>query len=264
MLEIGRVVDPRRQYRHGRALDVARRQCGQHFVQLGRIVVNRQRRIGLEKLGEHALGDQTVLQHVGDPRGNAQVVFQHVHGAVGIAHQVRATDMRPHPERGVDPHALRPEVLRFGQHLGGKNPVPDDLLLVIQVVDEQVQRLHTLLQTGLNAVPLLLLDNARHDIERPVAIDHAVVFAVHRERDAHLLDREIRRVLARRQLTVVHLAEQADDLFRQWSGAVLSGHHLVEKWTRVVFFELYWHVVFSAGNQRQSLRPRPEFRRSRV
>ena len=21
-------------------------------------------------------------------------------------------------------------------------------------------------------------------------------------------------------------------------------HHLVEKWTRVVFFELYWHVVF--------------------
>ena len=84
-------------------------------------------------------------------------------------------------------NALRAEIHRFGKNLCGENPVLDDLLIVIKVIDKHVQRLNPLLQTGFGLLPFSQRDDPRDDIEGPSAVDH-VAFGVDGKSDAHQLD----------------------------------------------------------------------------
>ena len=69
----------------------------------------------------------------------------------------------------------------------GTMPSLIDLALVIQVVDEEIQRRQPLHQAGGDAVPFLRGDDPRNDVEGPGAVD-VLAFAVDREGDAHLDD----------------------------------------------------------------------------
>src|SRR6185503_12629152 len=85
--------------------------------------------------------------------------------AVGVAHQIAAGDVAPHALRRIDADALR-AIERRGTHdLLGDDTVLDDLLAVVDVVDELVERVDALLQPALDPVPLLRRDDARHEIE---------------------------------------------------------------------------------------------------
>jgi hypothetical protein len=140
--------------------------------------------------------------------------------------------VRPDAVPGIDAHALRPEVDRLSQHLGGKHAVLDDLLLVVKIVNEQVERLHPLLQARFGAIPFVLGDDARHDVERPGAVD-AAAFGVDGEGDAHHQNGEFGGGLA----LVQFLIAQGGQVFAQaraagrgpGSGVLLpvNGHQVV-------------------------------------
>ena len=106
-----------------------------------------------EHLGERPLADRPVLQHVAHARRDPQVVLEHVHRAVGVAHEVGAGDVRPDAEAGVDAPALGPEVGRVVEQVAREHPVGDDLLVVVEVVDEAVERDEPLHETALDAAP---------------------------------------------------------------------------------------------------------------
>ena len=107
-----------------------------------------------EHLRKRALHQVAVLQHVGDAGGHAQIVFQHVDLAVAVAHQVGAGDVAPDAARRIDAHALRTVERGRADDLLGNDLVLQDLLIVIDVVDELVERVDALLEAALDPLPL--------------------------------------------------------------------------------------------------------------
>ena len=66
---------------------------------------NRRRdaRAAFKDPGESALHQVAVLQHIGDPGGHAQIVFEDVDLAVAIAHQIGSGDVAPDSQGGLMP-----------------------------------------------------------------------------------------------------------------------------------------------------------------
>ncbi len=94
------------------------------------------------------------------------------------------------PNFGMNAAALRPEVGRVGEQLGGEHAVGDDLLFVVDVVDEAVEGDEPLHESALHERPLVAGDHPGDDVERPGAIDVLAV-GVHGERDAHRQDLDL-------------------------------------------------------------------------
>ena len=136
--------------------------------QLLGIVLDRQDRQPVEDLRKRPLHHLAVFQHVRDARRAAQVVFEHVELAVAVAHQVGARDVAPDAARRLQPRARLAESTCPSEiSSSGTTPSRTILLLVVDVVDEQVQRRDALLQPALDAVPFVELDDPRDDVERP-------------------------------------------------------------------------------------------------
>jgi len=114
---------------------------------------------------------------------------------IGGADDVDAGDVRVHVARHVHAHHLGP-VLCVVQHLlGGHDAGLQDLLPVVDVVDEPVQRRHALAQASLHVAPLLARDHARDQVERDQALGAGAVLvlgAVDREGDADAAEDEFR------------------------------------------------------------------------
>jgi hypothetical protein len=161
-----------------------------------------------EQVGEGPLGHQAVLQQVADPGRHPQVVLQHVDRAGGVAHQVAAAHVRPHPELGAHAPALGAEVGRAGQQLGREHAVGHDVLVVVHVVDELVEGRQPLDEAGLDAAPLGGVDDPGDDVEGPGPVDAPAV-RVDGEGHAHGQDVQVGVVLA--GLELGH-AERVDEL----------------------------------------------------
>ena len=112
--------------------------------------------------------------------------------------------MRPDAEWRADAHALRPEIRGVLEHRGRKHAVLDAALIVIEIVDEEVQRPHPLHQAPFDLVPLAFANDPGDEIQRPAAIDGALFLGIHRESDAHFLDRELKGPAAGLQLLLAH------------------------------------------------------------
>ena len=206
MLVVGRVVDAGGQDDDAGIVAGPGRERGEHVVQLRGVVVDRLNLAGGEQVRHDAFGDVAVFQHVGNTGWNPQVVFQHVEGAVVVAHQIRAADMCPDVVWCGNADALRTEVDRLGQHLAGHDAVLDDLLVVVKVVDKHVERLHPLLEPGVGLLPFGQRDDARHTIEGPGPVDH-VAFGIDSKGNAHQLDGDFGRRLVLAQLTGVEVGK---------------------------------------------------------
>src|ERR1035437_9513154 len=108
----------------------------------------------------------------------------------------------------------------FAVGFGGENDltrhdaVVEDLLLVVKVIDEQVQRVNALLETLFQPAPLDRRDNARHNVEREDLL-HARLLAVHIEGDPHLHQRALggrlspHKLPLRKRLNAVHQVARA-------------------------------------------------------
>ena len=197
MLEVGRVVHARSEHHHGGVVDVARRHLAQVVQQQVGVVRHRGHARAAEHLGHQPHRHLAVLQHVRHARGHAQVVLQHVELAGVGAHDVDArhvaVDVLGHG------HVLHlGAVLGVEEHLLGRHDArAHDVVVVVDVVDEHVQRAHALLQPLVQPPPLGRGDDARDQVERDQALG-AVGVARHREGDADAAEVQIRLQAARR------------------------------------------------------------------
>ena len=189
MLEEGGVVHPGRQENDGRILR-ARRYRPEHLEEILWIALDRPDLVVHEELRPDALEDPAVLDDVGHAGGHPEVVLEDVPGPLPVAHEVTADDVRVHAERDVDA-AEFPAVPAGREHEVARNETgAKDLLVVIEVVQEQVECPHALLQPALDASPLVREHDARDEVERHRLLGTAGVL-VHRERDPLGLEREL-------------------------------------------------------------------------
>ena len=205
VLEVGAVVDAGGEHDDGGlAVEAGRRDAFQRQAQVVRIVLHRAHAVAGEQLGEHVHHRLPVLQHVGDARGRARVVLEHEELVLGGAHEVDADDVRIDAARRLHAHHLRHEGRVLDDQVLGHAAGPDDLLAMIDVVHEGVERAHALLDAGGEAAPLGGAQDARDDVEGDEALGGGIV-AVDGEGDAGA---------AEQRLGVVALALEVVDLLR--------------------------------------------------
>ncbi len=207
VLEVRRVVDARGEHDDLRVAPAGRGERHQQLVQLVGVRVDRSDQVPFEQLGERPLRDDPVLEHVAHTRRHAQVVLEHVELAVAGAHEIRAGDVRPHPELRMHATALLAEVRRVLEQLAREHPGGDDPLLVVDVVDEHVEGTQPLNQPLLDPAPLLTGDEPRDDVERPCPVD-VLALRVDGERDPHGEDLEVGHPLALAQLVDAEPVEE--------------------------------------------------------
>src|SRR5207247_275797 len=122
-------------------------------------------REALENAWEDTLEHLAILQYIRDTRGHAQVVFEDVVLAVAVADQVGAGNVAPDSERRIETVALLAEGDGGGDHVRRDGAILEDLLLVINVVNEAVERVNALLEAAIDVVPLGSADDARDQVE---------------------------------------------------------------------------------------------------
>lgn len=98
--------------------------------------------------------------------------------------------MRVDVERHV--HALHlGAILRVRVHLfGGNFPCPDDVVIVVDVANEHIQRAYPLSKAGFQLAPFIAGDDARNHVEGNQALG-ARQIAVHGERDTNTPEQQI-------------------------------------------------------------------------
>ena len=136
-----------------------------------------------EELREEMHHRLAVLQHVGDAGGRAEIVLEHVESFSLDPHDVDADDMAVDVERRIVPDHLGQEGRRCRGPARRDAPGADDLLAVIDVVEEGVQRPHALLDAALKQPPFGGRDDARDEVEGDQPLER-VLGAVDGEGDA--------------------------------------------------------------------------------
>ena len=192
VLKIGAVVHAGRQHHHHRLCHGGRGAGPQGFQQHVGVMRHGGHRMRAEKLRKKPHHHLAVFQHVGNPRGHTQVVFQHVIHAVALRvggpHDVDAGDVCIDVPGHLHASHLG-AVLGVVQHQVGRNNArTQDVLPVVDVMDEAVERRHSLHQAALHLRPFMAGDDAGDQVERnqPLAARTAFVLgAIHRKRDAH-------------------------------------------------------------------------------
>ncbi len=166
VLEVGAVEDAGRQHDDGRVGDPGRCRGAQRREQLLRVAGDRADPVVAERLGDRRGDRAAVGHHVGDPGRHADVVLEHPELAVVVADQVDPADVHAHPVGRLDPGRLAVEVRGGGDHAARYDAVVEDPAGVVHVVEEALERLHALLDAGLDPRPLVHLDHAGQDVER--------------------------------------------------------------------------------------------------
>ena len=206
VFEIGGIVAAGRQ--HGDASAVPRTVSGRTAASDCRsscgIVLDRPHLDPLEQLGEQLHHRLAVLQHVGDARRRARIVFQHVELVLADAHDVDADDVGVDAARRPDADHLGQERVVGGDQLARHAAGAQDLLAVIDVVEEGVERLHALLDALRQPAPFGAGDDARHDVERDQPLGRFLL-AIDGEGDAGL---------AEHALGIAHLLGQPRRILR--------------------------------------------------
>ena len=216
VLEVRRVVDARCQHGDARVRTVIGGERHQEPIQLVGVRVDGPDAVPLEQLGKRPLRDRTVLQDVAHARRHPQVVLEHVQLAVAGAHEIRAGDVRPDTELRMDASTLGPEVRGVVEQVRREHAVRDDPAVVVDVVDEVVQRSEPLGEAAFHHAPLVTVDQARDDVERPRPVDVRSV-GVDRERDPHRQDLEVGHPLAFADLVEADAMQQLDEVPRDRS-----------------------------------------------
>ena len=228
MLEVGAVVDAGREQHDGGVAVAARRDVLQHGEQILRVVIDWAHADRAEKIGERALHRHAVLQQVRDAGGAAAVVLEHVVGPLVVANEIAAADVDVDAAGRIEAHHLGPEMLRRLHVLARDLALLDDPLLVVDVLKEEIEREHALLQPGLDLHPFRVRNDARHQVERENALG-ALLVAVDGEGDALAQEGGVHRAAALLEFVALQIVETLKE--RGVMGPDLPGRdkHLVEE-----------------------------------
>src|SRR5207302_11214138 len=119
-----------------------------------RVVVDGTHSVPGEQLGHQPGHGHAVLEHVGDPRGGADVVLEHAPAAIAVADQVAPAHVAVDAAgRAYAVHGAR-EARAADDQRPGHDPGPHDLVGVVDVVDERVKGADALGQPALDGRPL--------------------------------------------------------------------------------------------------------------
>jgi hypothetical protein len=142
--------------------------------------------------------------------------------------------------RRVDVEDVATEITAAIDELGRHHAILEDALLVIDVVDEAVERADALLETRLDRRPFPSRHQTRQDIEGPDPFDPRLLIRIQGERDAFVMERQMGLARLERQSA---LAGTLD---------VLPQRHIVLARLEVVAIEL---VIGRGRTLRASVRP---------
>ena len=152
---------------------------------------DRRHAVLVEELGEQSHHHLAVFEHVAHAAGHAQVVFEHVVLAlalrIGRAHDVDAADVRVNVARHINTHHLGAELRVLKNLLGRHHAGLDDVLPVIDVMDEAVERRDALHQALFHTGPFVGRDDAGNQVKGDQALGAGTVFvlvAIHGKGDA--------------------------------------------------------------------------------
>ena len=180
---------------------------------------------GIRKQPHH---DLAVLEHIRDARGRAHIVLEHEEIALAGADEIDAGDMGVDPVGRLDAVHLGPvgrvEQHEFRRHEAGL----DDLLVVIDVVEEDVDRLHPLDAAALHEFPFGPGENARDEIEGDQPLGRAA-FGIDREGDAEPAEQLLRRRLLCHQGLDGEIVEQLGKVGVGRSHRAVGLAHLIKK-----------------------------------
>ena len=231
MLEIGAVVAAGREQHDHRVLGARRRHRAQILQQPLGVVADRRDALSGEGIGKEPHHDLAVLEHVGHAGRRAHIVLEHEEIALAGADQVDAGDMRVDVVRRVDAQHLRPERGVEQHELRRHEAGLEDLLIVIDVVEKDVDRLDPLDAAPLDQVPFRAVENARDEVEGNQPLGRAA-FAIDGEGDAEPaeqlfggillgdegVDREIVEQPGKRGIGVPDLAVRRAHLVEEFAG----------------------------------------------
>ena len=157
--------------------------CWRHFKSSCAIMVHRLDADAFKHSRKRALHRAAVFQNVTHAGRTAAVVFQHQIIAVPVADQIRAADVDVNALRHFEIHELAPEMSARQNIKLRDDAVLHDFLLVINVVQEKIQRRDALRKPALDVLPFLRRDDARQHVERE-NLFRALRVAIDVERDA--------------------------------------------------------------------------------
>src|SRR5215204_4202092 len=147
-------MDTRSQKRHRGLAPIWWSHVAQNVQEILRIVVYRAHIIVMEDIRPGAFEHAAVLQDVRDARWRSKVVFQHVQLARAIAHEVTSNDVRVDTEWRSELAALHLVALGAHDELSRHSAIPENVLLVIDVMQKQIERPDSLFKTAFDARPL--------------------------------------------------------------------------------------------------------------
>ncbi len=158
-----------------------------------------------EGLREHA----AVLYHEREAEGRRHVVFQYQPASAGLADEVHRTTeaVLPAGREEADKLPVKGRVCQYDamRH----DLVTQDCLLVVDVADVGVEGAGTLQHAGGDALPFLHRDDAREEVELPIALGSGVVLEL-AEVQAELHGGAVQAGLAQLQLVVAQAVDGAD------------------------------------------------------
>ena len=234
----GRVVDAGRQQRDGRIGTALGRELLKRRPQQAAVLLDPPDAGAPVEAAEALLDRLAVRDHVGDARGNAQVVLQHEEALVG-ADDVGPADGDPGTARGRHAAHLQ-AVLRAAAHdVHGDDAVLQDPARAVDVPQEEVDRLQALRQARLQVLPVGARDHARDAVDRDDALVGLVV-PVDREGDALGREHPGHALLDEADFLGRELAQRLVDLPAVLSvRAVREQHLVVERGIQIVVVEVH-------------------------
>src|SRR5262249_22107643 len=107
----------------------------QQFVRVFRDGSNLQ---SFEHTWESPFHQIAILENVGNTGWHAEVVFEDIDLAVAVPDKIRSRNVTPHSKRRINPFTLRTIGTGRTNHFFGDDPVLENLLLVVDVVNERI------------------------------------------------------------------------------------------------------------------------------
>ncbi len=230
MLEIGAVVAARCQQHHDRVFRARRRHGAQVFDQPLGIVANGRDALPGEGVGKEPHHDLAVLEHIGDARGRAHIVLEHEEVTLSGADQIDASDMGVDVVRRLDPDHLGPEGGIEQNEFGRHKSCLEDLLVVIDVVEEDVDRLDALNAAPLDQIPFGAVEDAGNEVEGDQTFGRAA-FSINGEGDAEPAKQLLGGVLLGDERIDREIVEHAGNGGVSVPDLAVRRAHLVEEFT---------------------------------
>ena len=144
-----------------------------------------------QQVGQHPVNDDAVFEGEAEPVGGLGAVAEHPPASVRRAHEVGRVEMQPAPARRFEPVAAAQEGGVRVQPLRRQRALGDQAPRAVEVAEHRVEQPRALGDRLLKLRPFGPVDDARHQVEGPVALPGAAL-AVHVERHAVVADEPAR------------------------------------------------------------------------